>query len=1407
MEKANNIEWEYLGNNVYGQKVFSNKKGARKLVLDGKDYFETQGKNPFDFCRIRNEKHYDVLLQACLHTNLLASYQDNAIKLFSTFFETNEPKKHVRFQHFLSTLKRNRQVNLLSNWRNQLSQNLTETTLQRVALMENKTGFPLGVQIGLGNFFSSRKEEVLELGLSEDIDTGLLPRVDRIVYAEQRTYYPFSPKSTTISLNEIEVGLQKLSGKTVQSQPAIQRGFSFGFNSNRAVDSQKELSPELIEKLQDKNVAKILWGRFGELLERYPEHKFIYIAKQSKDEEQERIFSAKARSQYKSCQRWVLHGLDDEVVAVVWFVNWHKTDASKNLSLMDFCGLKVKIEPKNHHTQSGRSLYQAVSKSNEPTGVISNKIAFEVQQAIENIKTQQGNIDKWIAKLLKVSQEELFERLTAEQIDAVALGVDSLLKNKGLVIADETGFGKGRILASLTVIGHYLGKTILFFTENKQLFSDFYRDILAIKPDGLLPLVLNQSANLYNPQGELILKSLSVKKFKEMIETKTWDKNEPRFVLTNYSQINNKGTEQPKMDFLSRLMGDDCWILLDESHNASGNSNINENLKVLLKKSTGVVFSSATYAKTEEKLELYDKVLPLSDVAKRLVKLSLSGDNGELREMLTKEMAKQGNFIRREHPPIELPEVKFVDSPETAKRIEMFAEMWNKILTLAQYRERMLGYFNEKAWATIGGALSQSIREFNMFSKIEALTDLVEQKLNENKKIVIATEMTCESNLAQMLKGEFDFNDDGDVEELKDGEVEEKLTEKIFNEKPLWCWKWLNLLDSLEKNEEKELAIQKNNPEFSLEHYMSMKKGYADLKQEAEREILKNTYFSLSPFDELIERLKLKNISIGELSGRSHRLYQLPTGEWKIDNKLPKEERTAIVYGFNNQTDKNALIVTRAGATGISLHAGAKFLDQRQRHFVEWTIASNSAIRLQFLGRVRRRDQVIEPEFSTLLLKTPSDIRKWEVEKRKQIILSAHTGGRKDNQVLDWISEEGNLIIKEWASRNIDYAKRIGVYSTPDISKALNRSMILPLDVQQDLFDYVEAGIKTHTDYYFFRQRELPVSRLLSSEPLWGNVNTILESERDYSPMNLGYITKNFRQWKLSVDSTAKDKHLPVEQERFNHFVGWFRTGEDNPQLTRIANAVASLQLKSGKPFYWYNGLYRLKGVMLDVGYNGYLSLNTAYVKVLFERESEPVNIPLVYFFYNRDFKLDCPSDQFSQNDFVITQTVEGNPILMSAWNKKMQKGEIRTIYDLKEGDKTALLLEDVSIEHIPFVEVGQLKDVLFEYQKNTEENFGVKDKTGKITLKMVKTDKGTAYQVIYSTYGLYKQHQNGWVKKAVKFIRDKNFEDGVMTLTIPYKFFYHAISLMEDDGVHFFLTAEDKDLFDRTVKRYIPNS
>ena len=95
-------------------------------------------------------------------------------------------------------------------------------------------------------------------------------------------------------------------------------------------------------------------------------------------------------------------------------------------------------------------------------------MASAAQVALERFEQHYGNIDDYLAARLGYgSRSELYQYLSAEQIDAAALAISHIEQGAGFITGDQTGIGKGRICASIIRYAQQQGKIAVFVTKDK----------------------------------------------------------------------------------------------------------------------------------------------------------------------------------------------------------------------------------------------------------------------------------------------------------------------------------------------------------------------------------------------------------------------------------------------------------------------------------------------------------------------------------------------------------------------------------------------------------------------------------------------------------------------------------------------------------------------------------------------------------------------------------------------------------------------------------------------------------------------------------------------------------------------------------------------------------------------------
>ncbi|MBL6447891.1 strawberry notch family protein, partial [Fulvivirga sp. 29W222] len=310
---------------------------------------------------------------------------------------------------------------------------------------------------------------------------------------------------------------------------------------------------------------------------------------------------------------------------------------------------------------------------------------------------RRGNIDNYVRDHLKYATvKELWNSLSAEQVDAVALYLEQFDKEMGIIIADQTGIGKGRQAAA--VIRHAIvsGYLPIFFTRKPDLFTDMFRDLKSIGFDGIRPFIVNTDTNarIKDAEGHVVFSPLNPNQQKELltisreVPTESQESMEyhkrinkplpdpeqyPTITLTEsidylpedydsifctYSQV--QAAQPYKKLWLSQLIArgvegskkyKKVVFILDESHMAgSFDSIVGEWMRRILPKTKTCCFLSATFAKYPEVMPFYAKKTSIRETnMSDMVFVSAMQRGGlALQEIVASNLAESGQLIRRQ---------------------------------------------------------------------------------------------------------------------------------------------------------------------------------------------------------------------------------------------------------------------------------------------------------------------------------------------------------------------------------------------------------------------------------------------------------------------------------------------------------------------------------------------------------------------------------------------------------------------------------------------------------------------------------------------------------------------------------------------------------------------------------------
>lgn len=685
--------------------------------------------------------------------------------------------------------------------------------------------------------------------------------------------------------------------------------------------------------------------------------------------------------------------------------------------------------------------YESLSKKNDTSTYIPQELSEAQSIGKKSLPLKLiSNFDSFVAEKIQFdSVDNLWNFFSSEQIDSIGLSIYNFENNKNFIIGDETGIGKGRILSGICRWAFNQNKKVLFFTEREHLFGDFYRDLNDTNTLPLLsnPIIFHSDSKVFF-NDEIVLKG--TKKIVSSIEENGFSED-TNLVLSNYSQISLKQHKKNKKNVLLDYCKN-CVIILDECHNATGDSATKKFLLSLLEVCDNIVFSSATFLKDETQLELYEKFIDFDQDVLALLKKLLSSDKDLiLRKVFTYELTKKLQFWRREHQPLDIGWNTIIcdNEQEQLSYVNKYSEIINSIFELSNAISKepaLLHLELNSSWFLLGSTINRLSRNLLLLLKIDTLVKSVKLSLEQNRKAVIVIDSTFSSIINKVIDNQSKTDNDENIE------ISTPIVNIELNFKQI-------LLYIIEE------VIGKYIKEFKNSISSGLIDDYDNL-------CISTSFFEnleISPIDMITSKLEEIGVECNEISGRTFKIHN------NSIIKINKKPKSKLVSEFNNG-EKNVIIITRAGASGLSLHASAVFKDQRVRELFELEITNRPTYRLQFIGRVHRKNQVVQPLFSTVVTKLPFEQRILNVEQNKMKKLQSHISGDDDklNQenIYNFYTDYCNNAIFELLKNNPKIAYQMGIKikdfndeSFYYVDSILKRCIVLNVEQQNFLYDYL----------------------------------------------------------------------------------------------------------------------------------------------------------------------------------------------------------------------------------------------------------------------------------------------------------------------------------------------------------------
>jgi hypothetical protein len=802
-----------------------------------------------------------------------------------------------------------------------------------------------------------------------------------------------------------------------------------------------------------------------------------------------------------------------------------------------------------------QTAYGPVSKGRTDGTMVPRNQAQAIRAALLGIEREHGPIDEWVRselggplstsgmivpfvsnlgtvgrKDIYKNLEELYDAFSAEQIDALALTISNMGNYAGMILGDQTGVGKGRVCAGIIRWANKKGKIPIFVTDNANLFSDMYRDLLGINYP-IRPFIMNdKDADIIDQKtGERIMNAWEDGKGVEAITGEgsgkrvNWGaitenpaeylrRNNFSVVFTTYSQ-HNQGHFKNQDTLLDRL-GPENYFILDESHKAAGDasggvSNTRRKFTHFLAQASGVLYSSATFAKTPHNMAIYFRTA-LGNTGMALHELvdAIQQGGNPLQEYISNALAKVGQYVRRE---LDFAGINFLSTPTMANLSKNDPAYDQKLAELqTQYEAdkkasddsntvvRQIISFSRAMrdenqglqellrrefpaliasmpsgvqWNSESTNFASIVHNFNsqllMGIKTQRTIEAARQSLAEGKKVIINVNNTMGAFLTDMVKmglatvGEpIDFSYKG----VLDRGIRNNFRIKI------------KMTAQGMPTRTSHITI---TPE-QMQRYMPNSYGeYQRVRQ------LHGNYnvpgLHASPIDYMMSELsKISGKPVMELTGRDLMIdYNHPSGTPTLVSRKSKDAAGKKRY-FNrkesvrlfNTGGSDVLIMNQSGSTGISLHSSPDFINkdgtpQKPRRMLLLQPSPDISVFMQALGRIFRKGQTLKPDYMYIATDLPADIRPNVILTRKMQSLKANTtskqaGAESRADIPDMMNHHGDRIVREYLERNQAVMHRLGFHDTEGLTygKVSGNITVLPVELQKEFYEAIEQDYR-----------------------------------------------------------------------------------------------------------------------------------------------------------------------------------------------------------------------------------------------------------------------------------------------------------------------------------------------------------
>jgi len=757
------------------------------------------------------------------------------------------------------------------------------------------------------------------------------------------------------------------------------------------------------------------------------------------------------------------------------------------ISLKD---IREKAKNKLSEREAG-SVVPYKSRSKAPSGgtVLPATMANEIEEALYQLEGEVGNLDDYVQDMLHYdTQEELFKSFYDHQVDGLAMAVFNMENGEAVIIGDQTGTGKGRIAAGVLRYAHHKGHKPIFMTETANLFSDIYRDLIGIGSGELRPLIVNQEYEgarvvITDPNGNEVYKANTGDINRAFKNGEIPD--EVDIMLITYSQINSDRYVERRAFMNAVARGN--IIVLDESHNAAGESNTGAYMQAITEASQGVIFLSATYAKRADNFPLYSiktVIREANNTSEQLTE-SMAAGGPALQEIVSSELVSGMQLLRRERDMtgIEI-NYKVVGHDEAGninehgkeilKKYDGITDIMNDIVDFQRIyikpyiKRRTAEIKNEgKKMGIRPGTVKMGVYNHPYFSKVYNVIDQLLFSLKVNDVADMA--------IAELQAGRKPFITFKSTMETQFGELDFEPGETLRTDFAVVLERGLKGVMKVTVTEptgEKypEIIEPAELGTFAQQQYYRL----------IDRIRVMSSGVTASPIDVLHRRIEAAGFKVLEVTGRGIKFELNEEGtEGKISHRQRMPKNIAIRH-FNNEPGW-AMIGNVSASTGLSIHSGHEFLDHAQRVGIDIQPDPNINTVMQKRGRINRAGQVVLPVYYNVSTLVPAEMRLLMMTKSKLKSLDANTTSnqKQSSKIVDmedFFNKYGDQVVVEYLQDNVEFNRRIDdplglekegeqINKEDAAHRVTGKIAILPTPQQEEFYADVMDRYKTLMEY------------------------------------------------------------------------------------------------------------------------------------------------------------------------------------------------------------------------------------------------------------------------------------------------------------------------------------------------------